>query len=79
MVLPKKLFASLTQKYWGAYVHSRICIHRRYMHNTAISIIMVYHIGVHNSILEYASTVGISIVMIMPFHVKPFEKKFLKR
>jgi hypothetical protein len=33
----------------------------------------------HNSILEYASTAGISIIMTMPFHVKPFEKKFLKK
>jgi hypothetical protein len=33
----------------------------------------------HNSILEYASTAGISIVMTMLFHVKPFEKKFLKK
>jgi hypothetical protein len=37
------------------------------------------HIGVQNSIPEHASTTGISIVMTMPFHVKPFEKKFLKK
>jgi hypothetical protein len=37
------------------------------------------HIGVHNSIPEYVSTAGISIVMTMPFHVKPFQKKFLKK
>jgi hypothetical protein len=30
---------------------------------------------VHDSIPEYASTANISIVMTMPFHVKPFEKK----
>jgi hypothetical protein len=30
---------------------------------------------VHNSIPEYASTVGISTVMTMPIHVNPFEKK----
>jgi hypothetical protein len=30
---------------------------------------------VHNSILKYASTASISIVMTMPLHVKPFEKK----
>jgi hypothetical protein len=30
---------------------------------------------VHNSIPEYVSTASISIVMAMPFHVKPFEKK----
>jgi hypothetical protein len=29
----------------------------------------------HNSIPEYASTASISIVMTMPLHVKPFEKK----
>jgi hypothetical protein len=33
----------------------------------------------HNSILEYASTASISIVMTMPFHVMPFEKRFLKK
>jgi hypothetical protein len=34
---------------------------------------------VHNSIPEYASTAGISIVMTMSFHVKPFEMMFLKK
>jgi hypothetical protein len=34
---------------------------------------------VHNSIPEYASTGSISIVMTMPFHVMPFEKRFLKK
>jgi hypothetical protein len=29
----------------------------------------------HNSIPEYASTASISLVMTMPLHVKPFEKK----
>jgi hypothetical protein len=29
----------------------------------------------HNSILEYASTTSIFIVMTMPLHAKPFEKK----
>jgi hypothetical protein len=33
----------------------------------------------HNSIPEYASTASISTVMTMPFHVKSFEKKFLKK
>jgi hypothetical protein len=33
----------------------------------------------HNSILEYVSTTSISIVMTMPFHVMPFEKRFLKK
>jgi hypothetical protein len=33
------------------------------------------NIGVHTSTPEYASTASISIVMTMPFHVKPFEKK----
>jgi hypothetical protein len=33
----------------------------------------------HNSIPEYASTASISIVMTMPFHVRPFEKKFFKK
>jgi antibiotic biosynthesis monooxygenase (ABM) superfamily enzyme len=28
---------------------------------------------------EYASTVSISIVMIMSFHVMPFKKRFLKK
>jgi hypothetical protein len=37
------------------------------------------NIGVHTSIPEYASITGISIVMTMPFHVKPFQKKFLKK
>ncbi len=36
------------------------------------------HIGVHNSIPEYASTVSISIVMTMSFYIMPFEKRFLK-
>jgi hypothetical protein len=35
--------------------------------------------GVHNYIPEYASTAGISIAMTMTFHVKLFEKKFLKK
>jgi hypothetical protein len=34
---------------------------------------------VHNSILEYASTASISIVMTMSFHVMPLEKRFLKK
>jgi hypothetical protein len=33
----------------------------------------------HNSIPEYASTVSISIVMTMAFHVMPLEKRFLKK
>jgi hypothetical protein len=33
----------------------------------------------HNSIPEYASTAGISIVMTMSFQVKPFGKNFLKK
>jgi hypothetical protein len=33
----------------------------------------------HNSILEYASTTSISIVMTKPFHVMPFERRFLKK
>jgi hypothetical protein len=33
----------------------------------------------HNSIPEYASTTSISIVMTMPFHVMPFEKRFLRK
>jgi hypothetical protein len=33
----------------------------------------------HNSILEYASTASISIVMTMPFHVMPYEKRFFKK
>jgi hypothetical protein len=33
----------------------------------------------HNYIPKYASTAGIFIVMTVPFHVKPFEKKFLKK
>jgi hypothetical protein len=33
----------------------------------------------HNSIPEYASTAGISMVMTTPFHDKPFEKKFFKK
>jgi hypothetical protein len=72
------LFASLTQKYWRAYLHSRICVHHRYIHNSHISIIMVY-IDVHNFIPEYASTASITTVMTMPFHVKSFGKKFLKK
>jgi hypothetical protein len=36
------------------------------------------YIGVHNSIPEYASTVSISTVMTMSFHVKPFEKKIFE-
>jgi hypothetical protein len=35
------LIASLTHKYWHAYIHSRICVHRQYIHNSPISIIMV--------------------------------------
>jgi hypothetical protein len=34
---------------------------------------------VHNFIPKYASIVSISIVMTMPFHVMPFEKRFLKK
>jgi hypothetical protein len=30
----------------------------------------------HNSIPKYASTASISIVITMPFHVMPFEKRF---
>jgi hypothetical protein len=41
LLLKKKLFASLTQKYWRAYLHSGICIHHQYIHNSPISIIMV--------------------------------------
>jgi hypothetical protein len=37
------------------------------------------NIGVHNSIPEYAPTAGISKVMTIPFHAKPFEKNFLKK
>jgi hypothetical protein len=37
----KKDFASLTKKYWRAYLHSRICVHRQYIHKSPISIIMV--------------------------------------
>jgi hypothetical protein len=37
------------------------------------------NIGVHNSILEYVSNTSISLVLTMPFHVKPFERKFLKK
>jgi hypothetical protein len=37
----KKDFASLTQKYWCAYLHSEICVHHQYIHNFPISIIMV--------------------------------------
>jgi hypothetical protein len=36
-----KKFASPTQKYWCAYLHSRICIHHQYIHNSPISINMV--------------------------------------
>jgi hypothetical protein len=32
----------------------------------------------HNSIPEYASTASIFLVMTMPLHVKPFEKKVSK-
>jgi hypothetical protein len=39
--LPPTLIASLTQKYWRAYLQSRICIHHQYIHNSHISIIMV--------------------------------------
>jgi hypothetical protein len=34
-------FASLTQKYWRACLHSKIYVHRQYIHNSPISIIMV--------------------------------------
>jgi hypothetical protein len=33
---------------------------------------------VHNSIPEYASIASTSTVMIMSFHVKPFEKNFFE-
>jgi hypothetical protein len=35
------VFASLTHKYWRAYLHSGICVHHRYIHNSYISIVMV--------------------------------------
>jgi hypothetical protein len=67
--LPPTLIASLIHKYWHAYIHSGLCIHHQYIHNSPISIIMVQPCWR----AQLQSEICVHRILM------PFEKKFLKK